>query len=637
MSQEPCPENTNALLALDCAAIACGCVAVGIAIGEVFAPSFTELLPAPILFAMAFAAIGTTLREVSVRNKLAEEHACFTASHRELEDKVRWLELTEAYAKVGHWRLDLETNDVFWSDTTYAIHGLKPRTPPSLERALNFYHEDDRPIVTGSIDRARETGNFEPFNARLIDADRTLRYVESGAIVECDEAGKPIALFGVFKDRTEEENMQRELREASEDAHALARAKGMFLARMSHEIRTPMNGLLGFAELLAESELDEEQKRQADFIVQSGHSLQALLKNILDFTKNEAGKVQLNANQTDLTAFVEETMHSALPLAQSKHIRIHHEIAKDLPMFVTLDALRLKQVLTNLLSNAVRFTDQGMVSLSVSRRADRLRFAVSDTGIGISERMQERIFEPFTQESRSAVVERGGTGLGLAISRQLAQLMDGAISVRSTPGEGSTFTLELPLVTSSATSEDIASLPPVFSSGSDQRKQLLGSQSETAHPLSNAHARPERGSPLANERQTRVLLAEDHDINRELVLQMAKRIGVELDCAKDGLEAVAMVHQARAIGRPYALVLMDLQMPTLDGLGATLRLRQSGILAEDLPIIAVTANAFADDITNCMNAGMQAHLPKPLSFEALSSAIERWVPGGVPNDQASAA
>lgn len=651
MSIAPCPDCEPRNGWLGPASFGCGLIAMAIAVGESVAPSITAVLPAPILIAVGFAFAAIAMREVLSRARHAQRNSCFAAAHRDLQEKVRWLEITEAHANVGHWRLDLATNDVFWSNTTFAIHGLAPGEPPSLNDALNFYHEDDREIVTGCIERARQTGDFEPFKARIIDANGELRHVESGACVECDAAGAPVALFGVFKDRTHEEDLQRELREASEEAHALARAKGMFLARMSHEIRTPMNGLLGFAELLSESELDEEQQWQANLIVQSGHALQSLLKDILDFTKIEAGKVELNSQQTDLRPLIEDVVHNAIPMAQSKRLRLHHEIDKAVPTSATFDAMRVKQILGNLLSNAVRFTDHGMVSVSVRRSGDQLVFAVSDTGIGIAPRMLEQIFEPFTQETSAHSGERGGTGLGLAISRQLAQLLGGTLTVSSTINEGSTFVLQIPLDMASAQHAESApqepgtgyALTPALDApvlSQEALPKVHGAETKTtppAGPPAGPSAEARQNAKATHSARPRVLLAEDHDINRELVLQMTARLPIELDCAEDGVEAVAMVHQARVMGNNYALVLMDLQMPRLDGIDATLRLRQAGISSDELPIVAVTANAFPDDIDNCLAAGMQAHLAKPMSSEALSKTIETWIKRGARNERASAA
>ncbi len=601
------------------AALGCGVVAIVVALVDATSPALQQLAVAPSLIAVGMGALALGLREMSVREQFGAQARGNAAARRELEEKMHWLKTTEAYAKIGHWRLDLNSDDVFWSDTTYAIHGLEPGTPPSLDQALDYYHEEDRDIVVTSIDRARLSGEFESFKVRLINAQGNMRNVEAGASVEFAVDGTPVALLGIFKDRTAEEEMQHELREASADAHALARAKGLFLARMSHEIRTPMNGLLGFAEMLAQSELNPQQQQHANYIVESGHSLQALLKEILDFTKVEAGKVEVKPVRTSSADLIANALQSVQPEAQRKRIRLSENIAADAPAYFTADTLRLRQILVNLLSNAVRYTDQGMVSLSLRRADGALIFEVSDTGTGISPKMLERIFDPFMQEGDHSKTERGGTGLGLAISRNLAQVLGGSLEVSSVVDEGSTFTLTIPLVRANA--------PPISA------KEEISTPALPPKAEVRPDATPKSGSPD----QLRVLVAEDFDINRELVTQMLARLGITIECAEDGLEAVSMVHQARAIGRPYHLVLMDLQMPRLDGFGATKRLRAAGLTEDDLPIIAVTANAFQDDIENCFAVGMQAHLAKPLSMNQLTQTLDQWLPGGLPKPNANAA
>ncbi|WP_299194056.1 ATP-binding protein [uncultured Erythrobacter sp.] len=568
--------------------------ALALALHAAISPSSALLAVEPALLVLGLGATALGLREFSVRMQFSAQAAASAASLQGLRDKVRWLKMTEAHAKVGHWRLDLVTNEVFWSDATFAIHGLKPAGTPPLEDAISFYHPDDQQTVREKIERSRSSGQPYAFKARLIGADGVTRHVDSGASVVSAPDGTPAALFGVIRDRSDEEEMQRELREARDEAKALARSKGTFLARMSHEIRTPMNGVLGFAELLHNSELNPQQKRHIDLIVESGKSLQTLLNDILDLSKIEAGKVEVTPGTVDLMHLLYRVTQMAEPAAREKGIGLVYDTSPDLPRHVVLDALRLRQVLGNLLANAVRFTDEGGISLSASCVEGKLRFAVCDTGCGIASGMQDEIFDPFTQERSHATLTRGGTGLGLAISRQLAGLMGGTLTVRSEPGEGSVFTLTVPLVGCAAPEK--------------------GPKQDGPTPIRSG-----------SKHNARILLAEDYDINRELITDMGTRLGHEIECAEDGIEAVTLIQHARAIGRPFSLVLMDLQMPRLDGLEATQRLRKDGVTPEELPIIALTANAFADDVENCLNAGMQAHLSKPVSLERLEAALDQWL------------
>jgi len=586
------------------AAIVCGVFAVATSVFALAAPAFDFALPTHLPWVVvAFTASAFALREMAMRRQIAIEAGRHRNALEALTKKNRWLNLTEATAQVGHWRLDLKTHEIVWSDTVFAIHGLPPGSPPELGDALSYFHSDDRDRVADNIEQARETGKPYSFRARIIGGDGEMRHVAASARVEFNEHREPIALFGVLHDRSAEEEMQAELRDARDQANAMAEAKGTFLARMSHEIRTPMNGVLGFAELLGRSDLDAEQRRHTDLIIESGKTLQTLLNDILDLTKIEAGRIEFNPGTVDILHLIYRVTQLLEPAAKEKNIRLVLETAPDLPRHVVLDALRLRQILTNLIANAVRFTDEGGVSLIVKCVDGQLSFAVCDTGTGISPAMQQAIFDPFTQDVRSADKQRGGTGLGLAISRQLAELMNGTLTVRSEPNEGSVFTLKLPLVGADA---------PQHIANRDGRKLTAAGVTKTA--------------TAGHGPDARILLAEDYDINRELMTDMAQRLGMEIDCAEDGVEALAMVNHARNCNEPYALVLMDLQMPRMDGLEATRQIRAAGIDANELPIIALTANAFSDDVERCLDAGMQEHLAKPLSMDILGDALRRWMP-----------
>jgi CheY-like chemotaxis protein len=278
------------------------------------------------------------------------------------------------------------------------------------------------------------------------------------------------------------------------------------------------------------------------------------------------------------------------PAAHEKDTTLICDIATDVPGFVEIDGLRLRQILNNLLSNAVRFTKRGTVSLTVRVTAtdagrSELHFAVTDTGSGIASGSHHRIFDPFAQEQSDPTDLASGTGLGLAISRQLAELMGGALTMSSEIGQGSVFTLSVPLLEAAVSTRPMPRDP--IATGKAQKPTI--SVSSTA----------------------RILLAEDYDINRELITDMMRQLGLTIECAVDGEEAVSMIHEARMLGRPYGLVLMDLQMQIWAGWKRP----------------NACANAFADDIENCLAAGMQAHLAKPVSMQRLADAVIKWTPG----------
>lgn len=472
-------------------------------------------------------------------------------------------------------------------------------------------------LLSGTSERERVTYR------RLADApDGSPVFLEADCVlVRNSETGAPEGVVVAARDVTERVELELLLTRARRHAENAARAKSEFLANMSHEIRTPMNGVLGFAELMLQGELETDQRRFAELIVQSGRSMMMLLNDVLDLSKIESGQFAIDRAPVNLHASLAEctALHRAAANRKGLTLDLVYDggddaeghLSEDRPPWVLTDGLRLRQILLNLISNAVKFTEAGHIHVSYRVCRKEVRVTVADTGIGISPLQLETVFHPFTQGEASTARRFGGTGLGLSISRQLAVLLGGRIEVESTPGEGSRFTLVLP-----------ATLAPP---GPATEAETQGTAPLPAD------------LPEAALAPSRILLVEDHDINRLLVTEMLERCGQEVDVAHDGNEAIAMVIDQVMRGRPYDLVLMDVQMPDCDGLAATRAIRDEGIGPGLLPVLALTANAFPEDIAAARAAGMQGHLAKPVVFAQLARALQRWLPTRIVEaDQAGA-
>ncbi|WP_238290236.1 PAS domain S-box protein [Methylobacterium longum] len=528
-------------------------------------------------------------------------------ARRAVEEASSLLLLAQKAADAGTWHLDVDSGHIDWSPGSARLHGIETDREYRIDTRtwLTLIDREDGARALRTAAAAAETGETFTIEFRVPTPEGGTRWINGVGRGVPGPDGRTRRMLGLNIDVTARKAAEAALiaAKAAADAARLeaeraSAAKSEFLAAMSHEIRTPLNGVIGYADLLLdEPDLGPAARRHADRIRGAGAALLTVVNDVLDFSKVEAGQIEIVPRPFALAALIDNAVSIVRPSAERKGLALAIACAAGLPAWVRGDEDRLRQILLNLLNNAVKFTPAGRIDLSVEAGpagqeggAGTLRFAIRDTGIGIPADKCDRLFRRFSQVDGSVSRQYGGTGLGLAISKSLIELMGGTIGVASVAGQGSTFWFAAPL------------------------------------PATTPEGRCEPASATAiRATGRRLLLAEDVPLNQDLARTILEGAGHAVDVVGDGVAAVAAV-QAQA----YDLVLMDVQMPVMDGLTATRRIRALGGPAGRVPVLALTANVLPQQVADLRAAGLDDHVGKPFRTGALLAAVDRWAGRSVP-------
>ena len=504
----------------------------------------------------------------------------------ELKGTKEMLEQTSRVARVGGWEVDLISNTVHWTQVTREIHEVDEHFVPDLATGIHFYKEgESRETIQQAVGQAIENGAPFSVELQLVTARGNECWVRSIGHTEFND-GQCVRVYGTFQDVTEQKYQEEMIIQAMKEAKAASVAKSEFLANMSHEIRTPLNGVIGFSDLLMRTPLNENQTQYMQAVHHSANALLDLINDILDFSKIEAGKLELSEEKCDLWKLLEQVSDIVKHKTEEKNIELLLNMSAQLPRYAWLDPIRIRQILINLVSNAVKFTEAGEIEIMVrpisedkAASVHRVEFSIRDTGIGIAPSRQRAIFKAFSQEDASTTRKYGGTGLGLSISNQLLGLMGSHMKLESKPGKGSRFFFQLEVQTE------------------DQGGEV----------------------PTRERDIQRVLVVDDHAKNRQIVHEMLLLQDIASDIASDGQEALEKLKS-----RDYDLLVVDYHMPDMNGIQVIRQVRQTLELdRERLPVILLHSSGDDTSINEARQSlGIHKVISKPISLYQLLDTLD---------------